>query len=88
MAPEYWGRLYERWISYPVDKSYPMNKSPIQCIAIHQIKMRCTKHDSTVNSYPSDNLNFNRGKLIFLKFPTSTSTLLGICENCPCLILV
>ena len=38
-----WGRLYERWISYPMDKFYPMNKSPIQWIAIHRIKMRCTK---------------------------------------------
>ena len=38
------GRLYERWISYPVDKSYPMDKSPIQWIAICRIKMRCTKH--------------------------------------------
>jgi hypothetical protein len=41
---EYWGRLYERWISYPVDKSYPMDKSPIQWIAICRIKMRCTKN--------------------------------------------
>jgi hypothetical protein len=39
-----WGRLYQRWISYPVDKSYPMDKSPIQWIAICRIKMRCTKH--------------------------------------------
>ena len=40
----YWGWLYERWISYPVDKSYPMDKSPIQWVAICQIKMHCTKH--------------------------------------------
>jgi hypothetical protein len=40
----FWGRLYERWISYPVDNSYPMDKSSIQWIAICRIKMRCTKH--------------------------------------------
>jgi hypothetical protein len=34
----------QRWISYPVNKSYPMDKSPIQWIAICRIKMRCTKH--------------------------------------------
>ena len=39
-----WGRLYERWISYPVDKSYPADKSPIQWIAICRIKLRCTQH--------------------------------------------
>jgi hypothetical protein len=39
-----WGRLYERWISYPVDKSYPMDKSPIQWTATCRLKMRCTKH--------------------------------------------
>jgi hypothetical protein len=44
MRIELRGRLYERWISYPVDKSYPMDKSPIQWIAICRIKMRCTKH--------------------------------------------
>jgi hypothetical protein len=27
-----WNRLYERWITYPVDKSYQMDKSSIQWI--------------------------------------------------------
>ena len=38
------GRLFERWITYPVDKSYHVDKSPIQWIAIHRIKKRCAKH--------------------------------------------
>ena len=38
------GRLFERWITYPVDRSYPVDKSPIQWIAIHRIKKRCAKH--------------------------------------------
>ena len=60
------GRLYERWISYPVDKSYPMNKSLIQWISTGQ-KCVVRSMNSTVNSYPSDNLNFNREKLDFLE---------------------
>jgi hypothetical protein len=39
----FWGRLYERWISYPLDKSYPMDTCSIQWMAICRIKMRCTK---------------------------------------------
>ena len=39
-----WGRLFERWITYPVDRYYPVDKSPIQWIAIHRIKKRCAKH--------------------------------------------
>ena len=42
---EFRGWLYKRWISYPVDKSYPMDKSPIRWIAICRIKVCCMKHE-------------------------------------------
>ena len=38
------GRLYEGWISYPVDRAYPLDKFVIQLIVIRWIKSRCTKH--------------------------------------------
>jgi hypothetical protein len=44
-------RLYERWISYPVDQSYPMDKSSIQWIAVCRIKRVVRSMDSMVDSY-------------------------------------
>jgi hypothetical protein len=68
-----WGRLYEMWIGYPVDKSYPMDKSPIQWIAICRTKMRCTKHGLSVG-----NLNFNRRKPDFPEISYLTSAVFFI----------
>jgi hypothetical protein len=77
-------KFYSRWISYPVDKSYPTDKFPIHWIVIHRIKMRCKKHGQQGGySYPKDNLDFNRRKSEFLEISyisTAAIQLLGICK--------
>ena len=46
-----WGRSYERWITYPANTSYSIDKSLISRIVIRWVKVRCTRHGRTVNTY-------------------------------------
>jgi hypothetical protein len=59
------GRLYEKWISYPVDTSYLRDKSPIQWIAICPIKNAL--YEAQIEGWIAIsritlNYNFNRRK--------------------------
>ena len=49
------GWLYQRQKSYPVDKSYLTDRSPIHLMKIRRIKCVVWSTDSSVNNYPTDN---------------------------------